>query len=220
MKIALLGPGKTGSYILKLHEDVMAFDGSNPPTLDKISQSDVVISFLPGDAFLDYIPMLIESKKPVVTGSTGMQWPKEIDQQLKEQNLSWIRSHNFSLGMNVVRLMIEKMSLLNDLFDDGTYSIHDIHHVHKKDAPSGTALSWKDWLGIDCEITAERKGDVVGYHHMIFDSPEEKITLVHEAKNRGIFAKGAIFAANILHTQKIENGLLDFNQVIKDYLKI
>lgn len=220
MKIALLGPGKTGSYIQKLYDDVIAFDANNPPTLEKIQACDVVVSFLPGDAFLEYIPMLIESKKPVVTGSTGMQWPNKIDDKLKSNNLSWIRSHNYSLGMNVVRLMIEKMSLLNNLFDDGEFTIHDIHHVHKKDAPSGTALSWRDWLGIDCEITAEREGDVVGYHHMIFDSPEERVKLVHEAKNRGIFAKGALFAANILHTKNNDYGLLDFNQVIKDYLKI
>ena len=156
----------------------------------------------------------------MVSGSTGMDWPTDLDARLKEQKLSWIKSHNFSLGMNVVRLMIQKMSLLANLFDDGTFNIHDIHHVHKKDAPSGTALSWKEWLGKDCEITAERKGDVVGYHHLIFESNEEKVTLVHEAKNRAIFARGAIFGANMLIENQLMPGLLDFNTVIKDYLKI
>ena len=220
MKIALLGAGKTGGEVKELHPDTIVFDTQNKPTLEKLKECDVAISFLPGNAFLDYIDLLIEAKLPVVSGSTGMQWPSNIEKQLKDSKLAWIKSHNFSLGMNIVKQMIQKMSLLAKLFDDGTFSIHDIHHIHKKDAPSGTALSWKEWLGEECEITAQRKGDVVGYHHLIFDSPQEKITLIHEAQNRSIFARGAIFAANLLQEQKIDSGLNDFNTVIKDYLKI
>lgn len=220
MKIALLGAGKTGGEVLNLHENTIKFDTQNPPTIEKLSACDVIISFLPGDAFLKYIPLLIESKKPVVSGSTGMEWPSDIDAQLKSSHLTWIKSHNFSLGMNVVRLMIQKMSLLNKLFDNGEFTIHDIHHVHKKDSPSGTALSWKEWLASDCEITAERTGDVVGYHHIKFNSPEEEITLIHEAKNRAIFARGALFGAKLLTENQLDHGLLDFNAVIKDFLKI
>tara|TARA_B100001971_G_C18268036_1_gene596462 strand:- start:35658 stop:36320 length:663 start_codon:yes stop_codon:yes gene_type:complete len=220
MKIALLGAGKTGGEVKNLHENTIVFDTKNPPTIENLKECDVAISFLPGDAFLSYIDILLKAEIPVVSGSTGMDWPTDLDARLKEKKLSWIKSHNFSLGMNVVRLMIQKMSLLANLFDDGTFNIHDIHHVHKKDAPSGTALSWKEWLGKDCEITAERKGDVVGYHHLIFESNEEKVTLVHEAKNRAIFARGAIFGANMLIENQLMPGLLDFNTVIKDYLKI
>lgn len=220
MKIALLGAGKTGGEVLNLHENTISFDLENPPTLDKLAECDAVISFLPGDAFLEYISLLIESKKPVVCGSTGMDWPENIDSELKSIGLTWIKSHNFSLGMNVVRLMIQKMSLLVKLFDNGEFTIHDIHHIHKKDAPSGTALSWKDWLGEECEITAERTGDVVGYHHLIFNSPEEKITLIHEAQNRAIFARGALFGAKLVTENKLDHGLLDFNTVIKNFLNI
>lgn len=220
MKIALLGLGKTGSKVLELAPQAECFNTKNIPTLEKLSQCDVIISFLPGDAFLEYIELLIESGKPVVTGSTGFDWPQDINEKLEDKKCAWVKSHNFSLGMNIVRMMIEKMSLLDKLFDDGKFSIHDIHHIHKKDAPSGTALSWKEWLGVECEITAERKGDIIGYHHMIFDSPSEKITLIHEANDRSIFAKGALFAANILSKRDTPSGLHDFNQLIKNYLNI
>ncbi|MBC76693.1 MAG: hypothetical protein CME64_11820 [Halobacteriovoraceae bacterium] len=221
MKIALLGTGKTGMKVADIHGDVELFNTRNPATLDSLKNCDVVVSFLPGEAFLDHIDLLVESGLPVVTGSTGMEWPKNIEQRLKENNASWIKAHNFSLGMNVVREMIKTMSKLSDLFDDGTFTIHDIHHVHKKDAPSGTAISWKEWLGKDAEITAQREGDVVGYHHLEFDCADEKIKLVHEAKDRTIFARGAVWAAKILHEDhNLSKGLLDFNEVVKNYLKL
>lgn len=221
MKIALLGTGKTGSKLMDIHEDVVPFNTKQPPDKSTLSECDVIVSFLPGDAFLQYLELLIETELPVVTGSTGMTWPEDIDKRLKDHQITWIRAHNFSLGMNVVREMIYKMSYLEDLFQDGKYSIHDIHHVHKKDAPSGTALSWKEWLKREAEITSDRKGDVVGYHHLQFDCEDERITLVHEAKDRSIFARGALWAAEIIYADEdLDKGLLDFNQLVKDKLNI
>lgn len=220
MKIALLGAGKTGSKICEIHQNVAPFDSKTPPSIEALKAADVVVSFLPGEAFVSYLDMLIEAGRPVVTGSTGFEWPENMDKTLKEKKLRWIRAHNFSLGMNVVREMIQKMSYLSDLFEDGEFAIHDIHHVHKKDSPSGTALSWKEWLGKEAEITAERKGDVVGFHSLKFDCQDETITLVHEAKDRSIFARGALWAAKILYGQQesqseLDYGLLDFNEVVK-----
>ena len=110
MKIALLGAGKTGIKVSEIHDDVVIFNTKNPPSLNALKECDAVISFLPGEAFLEHIDLLIESKLPVATGSTGFDWPKDIDQRLKENELSWIRAHNFSLGMNVVCQMIKHMS--------------------------------------------------------------------------------------------------------------
>lgn len=221
MRVALLGSGKTGSKVAGLHPDTTSFTTSNPVSVSALKDVDVVISFLPGPVFLEHIDLLIASKLPVVTGSTGFEWPGNIYSQLQEQKLQWIRSHNFSLGMNVVRAMIRSMSKLGELFDQGEFTIHDIHHIHKKDAPSGTALSWRDWLGVDAKITAQRKGDVVGYHHLMFDSDDEKITLIHEAKDRSIFARGALWAAQLLHEKRLsECGLLDFNEVVKEQLNL
>lgn len=220
MKIALLGQGKTGQYVKELHHNTLVFDSKTKPTLDQLKECDVIISFLPGNAFLEHIDLIIQSKRPLICGSTGFVWPQDIHQRLLENNLVWIRSHNFSLGMNIIKIMIKKMSQLKDLYPDGLFSIHDIHHINKMDKPSGTALSWKEWLNQDCEITAERTGDIVGYHHIEFSCEQEEVKLVHNAKHRSIFAKGAIFAANFLMENNLSSGLHDFNNIIRNYLNI
>ena len=204
-----------------IHKDTVVFDENNIPTLESLKKCDVVISFLPGPAFVEYIPMLLESKLPVVTGSTGFDWPADINDSLKATGVKWINAHNFSLGMNIVKQMIEYLGKANQLFENAEFNIHDIHHVHKQDAPSGTALSWKDWLGTDAEITAERTGDVVGYHHVEMHTPVEKIKLTHEALDRGIFANGAIWSANKILTDKsIPAGLTHFSEIVKKHLDI
>ena len=76
-KIALLGRGKTGSKVLEVNSQnsITVFHRENPPTYEKLKDHDVILSFLPGDAFLEMIPLLVETQKPVVTGSTGLSWP-------------------------------------------------------------------------------------------------------------------------------------------------
>ena len=221
MKIALLGAGKTGGKVAELHQDTVIFNSTNRPTVEGLQKCDIVISFLTGDVFKEYIPLLLESKLPVVTGSTGFQWPRGIHQELEDNGVKWIKAHNFSLGMNIVKNMIEILAKAQMLYEDTKYSIHDIHHVNKLDAPSGTALSWKEWLGLDAEITAERTGDVVGYHHIEMESSVEKIKITHEAKDRAIFASGAIWAANKLLTDsEIPAGLNNFSTIVKKHLDI
>ncbi len=215
MKLAVLGAGKTGSKVLQLHPDATIFNTSNPPTAKALRAHDVIISFLPGEAFKSYIPLLVEAGVPVVTGSTGFTWPADMDQILKAKNLTWIHATNFSLGMNLVRQMIAVMSKAQALFDDVTFNIHEIHHTKKLDAPSGTALSWQEWLGNDCEITSERIGDVVGIHELTLHTPNEEIFLRHNAKDRALFAAGALWAARYLTTtNKVPAGLNQFSNVI------
>jgi 4-hydroxy-tetrahydrodipicolinate reductase len=223
MKIALLGKGRTGSKVLELatNDNVTVFDLDNPISADKLTGHDVIISFLPGEVFKDYLHLLADTKIPVITGSTGFDWPENFNKQLQENKVSWIYGHNFALGMNVVKIMIEKMSLLKELFNDFETKIHEVHHVHKKDAPSGTAIHWSDWFGGTHHITSDRTGDVVGFHEITFDSATEQIKLTHEAKDRAIFAQGALWAANLVtKNTNIPAGLNQFNEVVRDYLKI
>ncbi len=221
MKIALLGAGKTGGKVAELHQDTIIFNSKNIPTVEKISECDIVISFLSGDIFKTYIPLLIETKVPVITGSTGFNWEQEDIDQINSQQLTWIRAHNFSLGMNIVKSMIETLAKAKDLYEDVHFNIHDIHHTKKLDSPSGTALSWKNWLNQDAEITAERIGDVVGYHHIEMNSAVEKIKITHEAKDRAIFASGAIWAAKKVHNNPTDlTGLVDFSTLVKKHLNI
>lgn len=221
MKIALLGQGKTGSKVLEVTKhQVECFDRKNIATYEKLMSCDAVISFLPGDAFRDLIPLLLETKKPVVTGSTGFQWPANFDQTLKEKNLSWIHATNFSLGVVAMKQMIQKLHTLSNLFSEKKLSIHEVHHTKKLDAPSGTALSMQEWLDLPCEVTSERTGDVVGLHTLTLETPSEIIRLEHEAKNRALFAEGAVWSANYLTNNKLEPGLHSFQKVVEKHLSI
>lgn len=220
MKIALLGKGKTGGKVLEIadKDEITVFDRTNVPTYEKLSQSDVILSFLPGDAFAQLIPLLIETGKPVVTGSTGFQWPAQFTENLKEKKLTWIYATNFSLGVVVLKQLIERLNQVSHLFTEKKLSIHEVHHTKKLDAPSGTALSMKEWLKGDCDVTSERTGDVVGLHTLTLETPSEIIRLEHEAKNRTLFAEGALWAVKFI--KNVEPGLHSFQKVVENHLSI
>lgn len=223
MKVALLGSGKTGSKILEIEKSpVTVFNSKNTPTLETLREHDVVISFLPGAIFSEYIDMLIESGLPVVTGSTGFTWPKDLEEKLIAKKLKWIHAHNFSLGMNLIQRMIGELSKASALFDEYDFKIHEEHHTHKKDAPSGTALSWKAWLGDHVnqpEMTYIREGDIVGFHEMTLTTPDEEIKLAHTAHNRTIFARGALWAAEqLFNNSNFKPGLTHFSELVSHKL--
>ncbi len=163
MKIALLGKGKTGSKVIELASqnselELTVFDSKTPISLEALNGHDIIISFLPGNVFKEVIPCLVECNIPVVTGSTGFDWPSNFDLLLKEKKQKWIYAHNFSLGINIVKEMIETLAKAQDLFNQSSYSIHEVHHTQKMDAPSGTAISFDNWLGdnIEAKISSER----------------------------------------------------------------
>lgn len=221
MKLALLGKGKTGGKVLEIaggDVSVEVFDRTNHPTFEKLTKCDVILSFLPGDAFVDLMPVLLETKKPVVTGSTGFQWPPGFAGTLIQKEITWIYATNFSLGVVVLKQLIERLNKVSHLFSEKTLSIHEVHHTKKLDAPSGTALSMKEWLKGDCEVTSERTGDVVGLHTLTLETPSEIIRLEHEAKNRTLFAEGALWATRMI--TKTEPGLHSFQKVVENHLSL
>jgi 4-hydroxy-tetrahydrodipicolinate reductase len=219
MKIALLGQGKTGSYVLEVARDkayeIQGFSRENPPKLEDLQNSDVVISFLPAAGFESYMPLLLEAKTPVVTGTTGIELSAEFSQKLSSNKLHWLHAHNFALGMNLIHQMINQLKSGKNLFSDVNVHIHEVHHTKKIDAPSGTALSWKEWIGGEPEVTSKRTGDVVGDHQLVFETSSERITIRHEALNRRIFAEGAVWAAETLlkNKEKLQPKLYTLNQL-------
>lgn len=220
VKIALLGTGKTGSKVAEVagEDRITGFDENNPPTLDKLKDCDVVISFLPGPAFAGYIDLLIESRLPVAIGSTGFDWPNDIDKRLRDAEVAWIASSNFALGMNLIRAMIKALSKAPKLFDEYQFNIEEIHHIHKKDSPSGTALTWKEWLGQDVEISAEREGDNPGFHKLTLTTPYEDISIDHQSKDRKIFAQGALWTAERLLKGGVSPGLHQLQEIMDEEL--
>lgn len=216
MKISVIGTGKTGSKVVEMLGENLAyaFDESSPPTIEKLKESDAVIIFVPGDAVEDLLPVVLESGTPAAWGSTGFNWPKDLDAQVKKAGTKWVLATNFSLGMNIIRNAIEAISAGSEILKDPIFKIHEVHHVNKKDAPSGTALSWKEWLDKDAEVTSEREGDVNGIHELKISTQTEEITLKHEALDRGLFAEGAIWAAEqLIKNQNLMNGIYTFGQL-------
>lgn len=228
INIALLGSGKTGSFIQELCQErddlvLEVFNSARPLTLEDARSADVIISFLTGEVFQDYLALLLQAKKPIVIGSTGFQFPADIQAQLERQKITWVHATNFALGMTLVKQMIEILAHGRSLFADDQViqKIHEVHHTKKLDAPSGTALSWHQWAGSHGEITSERIGDVIGEHELVFETPFESITLKHSAKNRRVFAEGALWAAlQLARTpDQFAKGLLDIHQLTRISLK-
>ncbi|MEX0610164.1 MAG: dihydrodipicolinate reductase C-terminal domain-containing protein [Balneolaceae bacterium] len=216
MKIALIGTGKTGGKVADLLGEQLSesFDEKNKPTAEKLKKSDAVIIFVPGNAVDDILQTVIDSGIPAAWGSTGYQWPDDLEEKVKAKNAKWVIASNFSLGMNIIRKSIEVISAGSAILKNPVFHIHEVHHIHKKDAPSGTALSWKQWLDREAKVTSEREGDVNGIHELTLRTEMEKISLRHEALDRSLFAEGAIWAAEQLITnKKIKPGIMAFGQL-------
>lgn len=224
MKLALLGNGKTGRHAYSLAAatpgiTVTVFDRKRPPDRNALSGHAAVISFLPGPAFLTYIPELVASRLPVVTGSTGFEWPDgraTFSEMLSGKGLQWVHASNFSLGMCLIHEMIQTLSMVGTLYDEYAFSIHEIHHRDKMDAPSGTALAWSQWLGMQADITSERTGDVIGEHTLTLATPFERIKLHHSARDRKLFASGALWTVRqVLYSHLLPGpGLYDFQDLV------
>lgn len=222
IRLGLLGAGRTGSKVIELYgaENITVFDEKHLPTAEALKQNDVLISFLPGPALAGYFDMIIDSGVPLATGSTGFDWPDDIDARLKQKNVAWITASNFALGMNLVHGMIKVMAKAPDLFDKFDFKLHEIHHVHKKDHPSGTALTWQKWLGQDVDFSFQRQGDNPGDHKLTLSTEFEDITVQHQSKDRKIFASGAIWTAQKLAESKISPGLHHLSDIMQRELAL
>ncbi len=217
MKIAVIGRGKTGSKVIEqlLQEGIEheVFSSQNPVTAKGLASCDVGIAFVTGEVFPTLVPALLEARLPLVIGATGLEFSPELRQSLQRQKITWVWGTNFSLGMRLVHEMIQALSKTSNFFSPEEYQfkLHEIHHIHKKDGPSGTAKSWGEWLGLPVDISFERIGDVVGDHELVLSTTHEKITLRHQALDRRIFAQGAVWTAKkIAHTngrEKLGPGL-------------
>ena len=218
MSIAVIGTGKTGSAVLALlgRENAVGFDRKHPVSVDKLAGMEAAIIFVPGTAVAELLPIVLAAKIPAVWGSTGYEWPAALAEKLAQQGSTWVLGANFSLGMQLMRQVLQLVGAeLDKLLPAAEVSLHEVHHLHKKDAPSGTALAWQEWLEHPCEITYERIGDVKGEHQLSIKTPEEELKFSHEAFDRAVFARGAIWAAHyVLAHQKLPAGLYRFAELI------
>jgi 4-hydroxy-tetrahydrodipicolinate reductase len=220
MNIAIIGYGKMGKTIEGIakergHTIIYA---SNEMLLSarEIERADVAIEFTQPESAVDNILLCAEAGIPIVSGTTG--WLSRWDQVCREVNKfhgSFFYASNFSLGVNLFFQLNRKLAKMMATHSNYAASITEIHHVHKKDAPSGTAITlaediidqhpgYTKWnLGKALEndslaIEDIREGEVPGTHIIRYTSEHDKIQIEHEAFGRMGFATGAVVAAEWL----------------------
>ena len=219
MKIIISGYGKMGHMIeavclrrglelVEATEDVCA-------TAPEIARECVCIDFTTPAAFRENYRFLARNFKAVVVGTTGWEdIAGEVIGTFLAEGTPMIHSSNYSIGVNAVFATLEKISSI--LKGNGYVpSIEETHHIHKLDAPSGTAKTMgslvEENLGVRPEIESFREGEVPGTHVVKFRSDVDEIVLSHEAFSRQGFAEGAVVAA--LLTEGLE-GVHTFKELI------
>ena len=181
----------------------------------KVAKQCVCIDFTTPDAFKANYKFIAQNFKAAVIGTTGWNCiAADVIKAFKDAGTPMIYASNFSLGVNALYAAVKKVGAM--LKDKGyTPSIEEVHHIHKLDAPSGTAITLgklvEETLGEKPEITSVREGEVPGIHTVTLDSSVDKLTLRHEAYSREGLAKGAVVAA--LMTEGLK-GVHEFSELL------
>lgn len=250
MKIALIGYGKMGRMIEEIalsrgHEIVSIIDVDNQSDFDSdaFASADVAIEFTaPQAAYNNYLKAFAKNVK-VVSGSTG--WMKEHGDEVRRlcteggQTLFW--ASNFSIGVAIFSAVNRYLAKIMNNFPQYDVTMEETHHIHKLDAPSGTAItlaeeivaeldrkdSWVDGTEhhadgtvvaskktVDNQLPIDsfRRDEVPGIHSISYDSDADKITIMHDAHSRRGFALGAVLAAEYTANHQ---GLLTTSDLFK-----
>ena len=221
MRFALLGYGKMGKAIEQIalergHEIVCKIDIDLAE--GKLRGADAAINFSIPNAAVDNITSALHQAVPVVCGTTGwLDAFPQVTQTAMENNTAFLYSSNFSVGVNLFFKLNKILAQIMHPQKEYSVSMQETHHIHKLDAPSGTAISlaegiiensdlkqWKMNEGTKDSITIQsyRKGEVPGTHNVKYESLIDEITIEHKAYNRIGFAQGAVLAAEWIVDKK------------------
>lgn len=212
-RIAIVGDGKMGQTIRQLAVEkgwkVTAVvgeresDGGKGITTLSLGEPEVAVEFTQPDAAVGNITACLRAGVPVVAGTTG--WYDslpEVTRIAKETGTSLLWSPNFSLGVNVLIELARYAGTMMRALEEFDAHIVETHHAGKKDAPSGTAIAIakaaSEALERPIPTTSVRTGSVPGTHEVIFDGGFEQLSLTHLARDRRVFAEGALKAADWL----------------------
>lgn len=205
VRVALIGSaGRMGRTIADLARtepniEIVAQCDQGDDIVAGIKKSDVVIDFSLANSIGDVCQAALSEQKPLVIGTTGHSDPQQAIIQNAAKSLAIVFASNFSVGVNALFALTAKAAQI--LGADFNVEIIETHHAGKKDAPSGTAKTLAEVLKKagktekQIPIQSIREGDVVGEHTVIFEGKGERLELVHRAKSRETFAKGALRAA-------------------------
>lgn len=229
MKIALIGYGKMGHMIEKIakdrgHEISVIIDADNEVDIDskEFRKSDVAIEFTCPTSAVNNILKCFSAGVPVVCGTTGwMDSLPAVKSVCESGKGALFYSSNYSIGVNIFEAVSRYLTKIMNSYEQYTPRMEEVHHIHKLDHPSGTAITiaeeiieasdkvkeWKEPAeGEDAQdpkdgtlyISHRREGEVPGIHTVVWDSPQDTITISHSAKSREGFALGAVIAAEWL----------------------
>ncbi|WP_031429227.1 4-hydroxy-tetrahydrodipicolinate reductase [Flavimarina sp. Hel_I_48] len=217
MNIALLGYGRMGQTIEKIAEDrghkiILKVDKNQEFTLKNV---DVAIDFSIPEAAVNNISTCINNKVPVVSGTTGwLDQYEKMTELCRNNEGAFLYASNFSVGVNIFFELNKQLAKMMQHVNGYNVSMEEIHHIHKLDAPSGTAItlaegilehSTKKGWSLDAaddqkiKINAIREGEVPGTHSINYTSEVDEIKIEHKAHSRQGFALGAVLAAEWLH---------------------
>jgi 4-hydroxy-tetrahydrodipicolinate reductase len=227
MRLLILGRGKTGSLVAEVaaerkHQVRVVSSQENQAcaalTRETLQAIDTVIDFTLPHAVLPHIEACVRAGTNMVVGTTG--WYTDLDRVrtlVEQHKTGFVYAGNFSVGVNLFFDVARAAAAA--LRHDYSGQIFERHHVHKKDAPSGTAIALQQVIRETAgkkeglEITSFREGDVIGLHEVVLESPNDRIYLCHDAKSRRGFAEGAVRAGEWLAGKK---GFHDFKDVWRE----
>ena len=214
MKLALLGYGRMGKAIEHIalkrgHEIVCKVDKNLGE--GKLQEADVAINFSIPDAAVENISNALDQSVPVICGTTGwLDAYQIVAQKAQKNNTAFLYASNFSVGVNLFFKLNKVLAQMMQPHKEYKVSMEETHHIHKLDAPSGTAITLAEGIIENSNIThwkldeeakdsvsiqSLREGEVPGTHRIKYGSPIDNITIEHKAHNREGFALGAIIAA-------------------------
>ncbi len=235
MKIALLGYGKMGKEIEAIalqrhHTIILKVDETNSASLTtaNLQQADVAIEFSTPHTVISNIKKCLDAQLPIVVGTTGWYDSfKDIENECQQKNGTIFHSTNFSLGVNIFMKVNSYLAELMNKYTNYDVSMEEIHHTHKLDKPSGTAITLanqvinkierkKKWSITDINpetlfIKDVREGEVPGTHIIKYSSAIDDIEIMHKAHNRQGFALGAVIAAEYICGKK---GIFTMNDLM------
>ncbi|MBQ3556131.1 MAG: 4-hydroxy-tetrahydrodipicolinate reductase [Bacteroidales bacterium] len=236
MKIALIGYGKMGKTIEQIaiargHEIVARIDINNQEDFNspEFKSADVAIEFSQPQSAMNNYRRAFAAGVKVVSGTTG--WLENMPEvkEACENGSTFFHSSNFSLGVNIFFAINRYLAKIMNGFTNYEVSMEETHHIHKLDAPSGTAITLAEgiienitrkeaWVeGVEPKsseigITSIRRDEVPGIHTIKYESEVDTISITHDAKSRAGFALGAVVAAEFI---KDKTGFITMQDMLK-----
>lgn len=236
MNIALIGYGKMGHEIERIaisrgHNIVSIIDVNNPDDFesDAFKSADVAIEFSTPDSAINNYRKSFAANVPVVAGTTGwLDHLNEVKKACAEDGKTFFYASNYSLGVNIFFLLNKYLAKIMNNYPSYDVKMEETHHIHKLDAPSGTAITLAEGIienfdrkdrwnleteekNTDIAIHCIREGEVPGIHEIVYESEVDTISIKHDSKNRKGLALGAVLAAEFTNGKK---GFLGMNDML------